>query len=469
MSPSDPFPMPTDNSVVIKTGKPCAGSPAVAHLHFSLKLPSFLRRRMGSRGAVFTSTNNFSYLPAAAYYLIPESSTTDANHQYMHDVRVGLDCHTRSLRKPKVLSQVQRRVSATSSSHPMDGKNFSGRMVSLLNNHHQSKLPPLRLSESSRASSYSTRISRGNSYSSQTSLRNSPIHSPTTPQLVTIDSGTSQCTMETPSPITPTYPFEPLEQPRSFDPYGRCYPTSTYPVPHPGEHAERPYYQLSTRDDSVLDDGYDCARPGSRNGDLRSPSEVTSPLDQQAALKPAPKRNKYPCPHAQRFNCIDTFTTSGHAARHGKKHTGEKNILCPDCSKAFTRKDNMKQHQRTHQSRRESAKTSKEREEQRRSKAKAEQLARVERKSSRSVRMGEPAAKDTVVIDGIDMAASAGSLPYAHVGSGLRINTGPSSDRMLASLGSPSDRLDALATAAIGMPFSPGGTSRYEGDDCMVH
>lgn len=59
-------------------------------------------------------------------------------------------------------------------------------------------------------------------------------------------------------------------------------------------------------------------------------------------------KKKYPCPHAKIYSCTDTFTTSGHAARHGKKHTGEKNIHCPTCGKAFTRKDNMKQHERTH-------------------------------------------------------------------------------------------------------------------------
>ncbi|EXJ86247.1 hypothetical protein A1O1_06617 [Capronia coronata CBS 617.96] len=61
-----------------------------------------------------------------------------------------------------------------------------------------------------------------------------------------------------------------------------------------------------------------------------------------------PKKNKYPCPYAQSHNCQATFTTSGHAARHGKKHTGEKGVHCPICNKAFTRKDNMKQHERTH-------------------------------------------------------------------------------------------------------------------------
>ncbi|PGH15572.1 hypothetical protein AJ79_02354 [Helicocarpus griseus UAMH5409] len=60
------------------------------------------------------------------------------------------------------------------------------------------------------------------------------------------------------------------------------------------------------------------------------------------------KKNKYPCPYAVSHSCTATFTTSGHAARHGKKHTGEKGVHCPICNKAFTRKDNMKQHRRTH-------------------------------------------------------------------------------------------------------------------------
>jgi len=351
----------------------------------------------------------------------------------------------------------------------MDGKDSSGRMISLLNHHSQSNLSPLDLSDSSRTSSYFTQISRGDSSSSLTSFRTSPVHSPTTPQLVTIDSCNSQNMMETPSPITPTYPFEPLDQPRTLNPYGRCYSTSIYPIPHPGEHAERPYYKLSTGDDSVINDGYDCVDPGSRDAHLRSSSEVSSPLDTQAAPKPAPKKNKYPCPHAQRFHCADTFTTSGHAARHGKKHTGEKNILCPDCSKAFTRKDNMKQHQRTHQSRRELAKTSKEREEHRRSKVRIEQKARVGRQPSWSGRVGDRVANDGLVIDGIDVVASARSSPYSPIDSGLRIYTGSSSDHISASLESPSDRLDALATAASGMAFSPGGTSRHQSDDCMVH
>ncbi|KAL8936231.1 MAG: hypothetical protein Q9216_005046 [Gyalolechia sp. 2 TL-2023] len=78
---------------------------------------------------------------------------------------------------------------------------------------------------------------------------------------------------------------------------------------------------------------------GTQTSSAPSPTSSTSPL---------PPKKKFPCPHASRFSCADTFTTSGHASRHGKKHTGEKSVICPTCKKAFTRKDNMKQHERTH-------------------------------------------------------------------------------------------------------------------------
>ncbi|KAL8830874.1 MAG: hypothetical protein Q9170_005532 [Blastenia crenularia] len=74
-------------------------------------------------------------------------------------------------------------------------------------------------------------------------------------------------------------------------------------------------------------------------------SSAPSPTASAASL---PSKKKFPCPHANRYDCSDTFTTSGHASRHGKKHTGEKSVVCPTCNKAFTRKDNMKQHERTH-------------------------------------------------------------------------------------------------------------------------
>ena len=85
----------------------------------------------------------------------------------------------------------------------------------------------------------------------------------------------------------------------------------------------------------------------------RTPPETRSstserPSSQTGATRGTGRKNKYPCPYAVSHGCSSTFTTSGHAARHGKKHTGEKSVLCPICNKAFTRKDNMKQHIRTH-------------------------------------------------------------------------------------------------------------------------
>lgn len=77
-----------------------------------------------------------------------------------------------------------------------------------------------------------------------------------------------------------------------------------------------------------------------------STSETTS--SQTGATRGTGRKNKYPCPYAASHGCSSTFTTSGHAARHSKKHTGEKSVHCPICNKAFTRKDNMKQHIRTH-------------------------------------------------------------------------------------------------------------------------
>ncbi|KAI9041596.1 C2H2-type zinc finger protein [Aspergillus affinis] len=76
------------------------------------------------------------------------------------------------------------------------------------------------------------------------------------------------------------------------------------------------------------------------------PTSIGGSKDTTAAR--GTRKNKYPCPFAASHGCSATFTTSGHAARHGKKHTGEKSVHCPICNKAFTRKDNMKQHIRTH-------------------------------------------------------------------------------------------------------------------------
>ncbi|KAF9892565.1 hypothetical protein FE257_001674 [Aspergillus nanangensis] len=112
------------------------------------------------------------------------------------------------------------------------------------------------------------------------------------------------------------------------------------------------YYQ-SGRQESHVYASSTAASPEKRlsaNSVMDPPSPPTSigGTKDGTTSRPPYRKNKYPCPFAASHGCSATFTTSGHAARHGKKHTGEKSVHCPICNKAFTRKDNMKQHIRTH-------------------------------------------------------------------------------------------------------------------------
>jgi hypothetical protein len=185
------------------------------------------------------------------------------------------------------------------------------------------------------------------------SSEDSPALSPLTPPLLRLDSTSSNSTMDPPSPTTPIYPYD-----------------SRVVVPHDTLLRNDSYSMSPTLyTDEPSQYGYSTAKPSNlETGDLQSypplpsPSEIPpSPSTRVSAPQPqshpqsqsqppqlSVKKNKYPCPYAQSHSCPATFTTSGHAARHGKKHTGEKGILCPVCGKAFTRKDNMKQHERTH-------------------------------------------------------------------------------------------------------------------------
>lgn len=120
---------------------------------------------------------------------------------------------------------------------------------------------------------------------------------------------------------TPIWTASPTSTAREFRTQPQSYPTESPISPLPALHSREPSF-------------------GSNDG-LTSP---TSPPE----MGKKPKKNKYACPYAVSHSCTATFTTSGHAARHGKKHTGEKSVHCPICNKAFTRKDNMKQHRRIH-------------------------------------------------------------------------------------------------------------------------
>ncbi|KAF2003346.1 hypothetical protein P154DRAFT_104148 [Amniculicola lignicola CBS 123094] len=215
----------------------------------------------------------------------------------------------------------------------MDGKNSCGRRISLLNDNADLPLQPVRLPSASPS------LRSTSSYSS------SPIGSPPTPRLVRSDSSDSTA-MQTPSPITPEFAFDGLLNAHSMA--SPTFQTTFFPMQKDLSSAYPPIAQgsgpLPYHAGTASQTAYFRPQPAAENG---NPS---------ASANPRSKKNSYPCPMAKQFNCNDYFTTSGHAARHAKKHTGKKDAFCPECNKAFTRKDNMEQHRRTHQSGRNASK-----------------------------------------------------------------------------------------------------------------
>ena len=238
----------------------------------------------------------------------------------------------------------------------MDGRNCTGRKISLLNDSSdlattpsffpsKIRLPPL------------AQHSRTSSCASTRSL------SAQTPQLVRSSSSDSR-TFATPWPLTPSL--------NSFD-------SSAYPHNH---KAQQHQYYISQSSYAKMDDANAAMYPpiADATGAMPTAYPMPAPMPQQIPPQPSqqiyrasnspasepsrvstvsatsnptksqPKKNQYPCPMAKQVGCTDFFTTSGHAARHAKKHTGKKDAFCPECNKAFTRKDNMEQHRRTHQS-----------------------------------------------------------------------------------------------------------------------
>ncbi|KAL8637568.1 MAG: hypothetical protein Q9228_005171 [Teloschistes exilis] len=130
-------------------------------------------------------------------------------------------------------------------------------------------------------------------------------------------------------------------------------PPLAYPNPEPAMTVPSPPSHLAQHSSPTAASVSSPSQSNNERPTSHSAGTQTSNTTTSSASPTDPKRpkKKFPCPHASRFACSDTFTTSGHAARHGKKHTGEKSVICPTCNKAFTRKDNMKQHERTHRPR----------------------------------------------------------------------------------------------------------------------
>ena len=252
----------------------------------------------------------------------------------------------------------------------MDGRNSSGARISLLNDDSSS-------SSSEERPGADRRAPTSLAHSRTSSFASTPVHSsPPTPQLVRSDSSDSATMQRTPSPITPiNFGFDPhavAHQKSVFD--QRTYPTTAHAsfFPPSLKDAASSYPQIGQHSSSAAPTfAYAAAAPAvsmaAARAALYPPSQQADPATSQqpqqqssAPTKQSGKKNQYPCPLAKEYSCSHFFTTSGHAARHAKKHTGKKDAFCPECNKAFTRKDNMEQHRRTHQNGRNASKSSSE-------------------------------------------------------------------------------------------------------------
>lgn len=239
-------------------------------------------------------------------------------------------------------------------------------------------LPTQKLPSISELTAFSPRPERPSLFRAPQFQRNNSISSAGSPPLLRYDSSSSaksSSSMDsTPSPITPAYNYTENGL-SSYDSMLRQDPSLNYlpsptgitpfidqammlgPVPVAPEQfmskpAPQPLAPAGYPQMPIPVDMNQMPTPAlSANNSISSASSAPQPHPMANAAtqqQQQPKKNKYPCPYAQSHNCSATFTTSGHAARHGKKHTGEKGVHCPICNKAFTRKDNMKQHERTH-------------------------------------------------------------------------------------------------------------------------
>ncbi|TKY84876.1 hypothetical protein EX895_005956 [Sporisorium graminicola] len=82
-------------------------------------------------------------------------------------------------------------------------------------------------------------------------------------------------------------------------------------------------------------------------GDASNAMAKRSAKDNSSGAITVGGKKRYPCQHP---GCDKTFSTSGHAARHNRIHTGQKPYRCtfPGCKARFSRQDNSLQHYRTH-------------------------------------------------------------------------------------------------------------------------
>ncbi|RAL11474.1 C2H2-type zinc finger protein [Aspergillus homomorphus CBS 101889] len=191
-------------------------------------------------------------------------------------------------------------------------------------------------------------ISRQHSASSYSSYHYEPQSTTTTPTLTPDFRYHHHTYTNSPSasPALARHPFDPVSEPTQPTSPGSS--DCSYDYMSSGASV-RSHYHLSRQDPHAYRALSEKQISGSSVVEPPSPQpSIGSTSKESMAAKSGVRKNKYPCPFAASHGCTATFTTSGHAARHGKKHTGEKSVHCPICNKAFTRKDNMKQHIRTH-------------------------------------------------------------------------------------------------------------------------
>ena len=234
-------------------------------------------------------------------------------------------------------------------------------------------------------------------FSSRSQHAFSPSSSPPTPHLVRSDS--SDSTMQrSPSPVTPSFiDFNGLQptnskQDGAFPFIPQVDPSmATYPPPI-NPHAAHFTYPAPQAI---------APQPSLGQGPVQGPPSISdqASTSSKGPAKQQTKKNSYPCPLAKQYNCQDHFTTSGHAARHAKKHTGKKDAFCPECNKAFTRKDNMEQHRRTHQNGRNATKA-----------AGGESAPKRQRTSKRASTAGT-SAPDQIVTSGMPLQTSLPAAP----------------------------------------------------------
>jgi len=148
------------------------------------------------------------------------------------------------------------------------------------------------------------------------------------------------CTYNYSSPYSSTYSSPSI----SFSELTRHYPSSSAASMSDSGPPTAPWMQVAYRHTAEeLEIAHILTHVGA--GLYNSNSSAAQPMLMANAIT-----ERYPCPLAEKFHCDKNFSTSGHASRHSRTHTGIRKAVCPECGHRFSRRDNMQQHRSTHRS-----------------------------------------------------------------------------------------------------------------------